>query len=408
MLARLRRAALGAAAALACACAAPSPTPRAAAAPSPEREPQVPGARATAPTGTPGTAASDGPASTAEDEEEDDESEEESVDDVEAELPPDATIAPPHPLDRVSNEEVDRRVASALESLGPMSIGKPNAGRLLNGAAMPEGEGWDVVAPGAAFGTEEMIQALTTAISSVGRQFPNTPRLPIGDISAKTGGHLPPHLSHQSGRDADIGYYYLDGERWYRRANEKNLDLPRTWALVRAFITQTDVEMLLIDHSIQRLLRDYAERAGEDREWLQLVFKGKGAVPSLIRHAPGHATHLHVRLYSPVAQETGRRAYAALVKHGKIPVGSTYATIVAKKGDTLAKLAKRYKTTIPAIRRANGLRGSVIQAKKSYRIPTSYRAPPAVSTARVAIPPRRLPSRDPRPARPGSPELASP
>jgi len=328
------------------------------------------------------------------DEESNDEDEDEgapSDDSFDVEPPAGQAITPPHPLDGVSDAEIERRLVASPASLGSMSIGKPNAGLLFNGLAMPEGDGWKVVAPGEAYGTEETIDYLRSAIRAVAAEFPDSPQLSVGDISGRNGGYLSPHMSHQSGRDVDIGFYYLDGTGWYRRATAQNLDTVRTWAFVRALIAHTDVEMILIDHSVQALLRAEAEREGEDREWLDGVFRGKGALPPIIRHAPGHATHLHVRFYSPIAQETGRRAYAALLRHQMIHVGPSYAVHVAKKGDTLATLAKRYGTTVMAIRRANGLKSNVIQAKKSYRIPERGKAPPSLARGPIAIPPRRLP-----------------
>jgi penicillin-insensitive murein endopeptidase len=213
----------------------------------------------------------------------------------------------------------------------------------------------------------------------------------IGHISGKNGGYLKPHLSHQSGRDVDLGYYYLGGSRWYARADAQNLDRDRTWALVRAIVTETDVELLLIDRSIQSLLVEYAESKGEDKEWLELLFRGKGSVPPIIRHASGHATHLHARFYNPIATETGRRCYAALVNQGLVRPGAAFVMHVAKKGETLAELAKRYGTTVKAIRHANGLKSTVIQAKKAYKIPQSGHAPPSLSPGPAGIPPRRLP-----------------
>jgi penicillin-insensitive murein endopeptidase len=326
------------------------------------------------------------------DEEGSTEEDEGAVDDAfDEEPPPDATLAPPHPLADVNDAELERRLLAKPASLGSMSIGKPSAGLLFNGVPMPPGNEWTVVAPGQSYGTEETIQYLATAIRAVTARFPDSPKIQIGDISARSGGYLSPHLSHQAGRDADVGYYYLDGSGWYRRATAQNLDVGRSWALVRALVTRTDVEMVLIDHSVQALLRAEAERIGEDRDWLDGLFKGKGALPPIIRHAPGHATHLHARFFSPIAQETGRRAYAALLRHQMIRVGPQFAVYVARKGDTLAKVAKRFGTTVPAIRRANGLKSSVIQAKKSYRIPEKGKAPPSLSRGPIAIPPRRLP-----------------
>ena len=76
----------------------------------------------------------------------------------------------------------------------------------------------------------------------------------LSHIGNQDGGYLRPHHSHQSGRDADVGYYYKGGPRSFVRASEENLDLPRTWALVKAAIKETTVEMILIDRSVQRIL----------------------------------------------------------------------------------------------------------------------------------------------------------
>jgi len=313
------------------------------------------------------------------------------ADDGEVEPPPDATVLPPHPLAHLSDEEFAARVKSAPESLGSMSVGRPSAGRLLNAVRLEEGPGLTVVAPGSAWATEETARALDRVLAVVAARHPGTPRLPVGDVSARPGGPLAPHLSHQSGRDVDIGYYHRDGVRWYRRATPENLDLDRQWTLSRALVTETDVEMILMDATLLRALREHAASRGESAEWLELLFRGRGGLPPLFRHAPGHATHVHVRFYSPVAQETGRRAFPTLIALGKIPVGPVFVTHVARKGDTLERIARRYGTTVRAIRRANGLGSTLIQAKKSYRIPLRRSAPPGVVAGPVRIPPRRLP-----------------
>jgi murein endopeptidase len=367
-----------------------SPAAARAATPAPGRDTRS----AAAPHASEAHAALSGTRDDAPDTDDADEDDEEGVDDsFDTEPPRDATITPPHPFANVSDAELEHRLVANPASLGSVSIGKPSAGLLFNGKVMPNDDaGWTVVAGGQAFGTEETLEYLETAIHTVSERFPGSPKVSIGDISARGGGYLSPHLSHQSGRDADVGYYYLDGAGWYRRATAQNLDVTRTWALVRALITRTDVEMILIDHSVQALLRTEAERSDPDSDWLDSIFRGRNGLPPLIRHAPGHATHLHVRFWNPIAQETGRRIYPALVRHGMIHVGPAFAVHVAKKGDTLVELAKRYGTTVRAIRRANGLKSNVIMAKKSYRIPERGKAPPAVTRGPVTIPPRRLPS----------------
>lgn len=297
----------------------------------------------------------------------------------------------PHPLDALSDEEVRARVKDDLSELGSMSLGRPSGGSLVNAVPMPADDGWVVVDASHAYGTTETVENLSKVIALVAEEHPGTPPLHIGHISGKHGGPLSPHLSHQAGRDVDLGYYYLEGSKWYQPANAQNLDVKRTWSLVRAIIVETDVEFILIDRSLHPLLRRHAEAKGESRAWLDDLFKGTpGRTSPLIRHTKGHATHMHVRFWNPLAQETARRCYTALIQEEKIKPPTYMVSHRAKKGDSLLKLAKQYGTTVKAIQRANGLRTTKIFAKRTYKIPRS--GPAAIEVgARAVIPARRLP-----------------
>jgi penicillin-insensitive murein endopeptidase len=297
----------------------------------------------------------------------------------------------PHPLDDWSEARLESAVEQDLASLGSMSLGRPNAGALLNGLQAEASELYRVVDPRHAFGTRETLDYLARALQQVHRTWPDTPPLDLGHISAERGGPLSPHLSHQSGRDVDISFYYSTGARWYARASEKNLDLSRTWAFVRALVTETDIEMILVDHSIQALLLKYALAHGEDEEWAKSLFQGTsgGRLP-IVRHAPGHATHLHLRFYNPIAQETARRAHAALIQRKILPPLVTFVRHRARRGDTLGKLSKRYGVSVEAIKAANGLRSSRIREKRNYRIPVRANGA-ARTTKKLGVPTRRLP-----------------
>jgi penicillin-insensitive murein endopeptidase len=73
-----------------------------------------------------------------------------------------------------------------------------------------------------------------------------------------------------------------------------------------------------------------------------------------------------------------------------------------RKGETLGMLARKYGTSVDAIKRANGLRSNLIRAKQSYRIPRAGTAP-VVRAQPVAIPRRSLPPHAPtRPTPPAS------
>jgi murein endopeptidase len=298
-----------------------------------------------------------------------------------------------HPLLGKGNAEIERMVQSDLASLGSMSFGTATRGGLINAVFLPNDSRWVSVDPSHAWGTEETIDYLVTAIDAVHAEFPDSHPLFIGDLSRQRGGYLQPHLSHQSGKDVDVSYFYTRDPKWYARATASNLDRQRSWAIIRAIISRTDVQYIFIDRRVQRLLRSYAEAIGEDREWLESVFDGIPGEPAIIRHEPGHDTHFHVRFFNPVAEETARRCYTALVQHKKLLPMRYNVTHKAKRGDTLTGIAKKYGTTVAALMRANNMRKSTIQADKTYLIPRNGGAVPA---APLQVPPRRVPP----PARP--------
>jgi murein endopeptidase len=275
------------------------------------------------------------------------------------------------------------------ESLGSLSIGSPDAGLLLNPIAFPEGPFWRIRNPVETYATAETIAFISAAVETVDQQFPGGPRLVIGDMSRADGGRLNRHRSHQSGRDADIGLYYRTGEAAdFVRGTAKNLDVARTWALVRAFVVETDVERVFVDRSIQRLLYAHALSIGEDGAWLDDIFGRRTAgVGAIIQHEKRHQDHLHVRFYNRRAQGCGRIAYPHLVSAGVLP-GPT-VTHRVRSGETLSHLASRYGTSTAAIRAANGLRGNNLRVGRRYVIPV--RRVPTASEP-VVVPPRRLPA----------------
>lgn len=295
-------------------------------------------------------------------------------------------------LEHLSDDELAKRIDRDIESLGSMSLGRPNAGALVNGVQLPEGDHWEVVVPHSAWATEETIDYLITAIEHVNAGFPDSHKAYVGDMSRELGGPLRPHRSHQSGRDVDVGYYYLpDKAAWYQRASARTLDIERTWAFVRALLTETDVEMMFIDLRVQQLLKEHALAEGEDPDWLDEVFQYRSkrlARTHLIRHTWGHASHIHVRFYNPHAQELGRRCYAQLVDRGLITPRHRYVRYHARAGDSLATVASRAGTSVTALRQMNGLRSGGLVAGRNYLVPLRGRV---ALVREVLIPPRLLP-----------------
>lgn len=187
---------------------------------------------------------------------------------------------------------------------GSLSVGSPTRGSLHGGAVLSPGDG--LVLEGAYhWGTELAVRSLERAVRQVRACHPGSPDLHIGDLSREHGGWLRPHRSHQSGLDADVGYYYLDDSGWYQHATAKNLDRRRTWALIRALVDGGAVDMIFIDRSVQEILRAYVR--AEDPEGLRLFQPKNKPREGVIRHAWGHATHMHVRFSDPASVERGAK-----------------------------------------------------------------------------------------------------
>ncbi len=288
--------------------------------------------------------------------------------------------APTSPLLALSAAELEQHYKKDPVSVGPLALGTPNAGALVNGVPMPKSDKWIVQDPSCAWGTQETIDNIVRSIEKVVAEHPNTPPLAIGHISAKRGGHLSPHKSHQSGRDVDLGYYHSPPKSVFVKGNEQNLDLERTYALIKTIVTETETDLVLVDTSIQRLLVRYAQTHGEDEAFIDHLFQVRDKHPRpLVRHARGHANHLHVRFSSPIAQTLGRRAEAFLKREKVAPphVGQTYVMHKARNGDTLVMLAKHYATTVEAIQSANSLKTIDLKIGRTYKIPVPK--PPATA-----------------------------
>jgi penicillin-insensitive murein DD-endopeptidase len=214
-------------------------------------------------------------------------------------------------------------LAPPLEHRDSVSCGCANRGALAGGIELAV-QGFAHVIPepwaarGHRFATAELVGALERASAAVSIAHPGAV-LGVADPSAEHGGALPGHRSHQSGRDADLLFYALDPDgnpmppdgympvytrtgrasyarapQWTRNIPERYFDLARNWALVRALLTDPEVEVdrIFVSHRIRRWLLDYAEERGEPEELRQR------AALALRRpsKAASHDDHLHLRI----------------------------------------------------------------------------------------------------------------
>lgn len=183
----------------------------------------------------------------------------------------------------------------------PRSVGAPNKGRLRNGVPLPEGDHWRLRQRRArAYGSEHSVEALVMALEAYGEAFPDSEPVRLGDLSARNGGRLSPHVSHRTGRDVDIGYVLKPGtrgDRYWQSANEKTFDVEKNWFLIRALIETGRVQRIFLSGRLQRQLMARARTELSDAE-MQRYFRPANPDPttrSIIRHWRGHRDHMHVR-----------------------------------------------------------------------------------------------------------------
>ncbi len=187
---------------------------------------------------------------------------------------------------------------STLEEFAP---GDEDRGKLKGGLLLPQGKHYFLKTPSYAWGTAGTIKAILAAVSRYKQRSSGGPKVHFGDISRRGGGPLRGHRSHQTGRDIDVGYV-LRGERAdetkFVSAGKSNLDVSRTWALVKAFIDTNQIRYIFVDYGIQELLYEHARKRGSSEETLDELFqfpRGRGRHHGIIRHWKGHRNHFHVR-----------------------------------------------------------------------------------------------------------------
>lgn len=217
-------------------------------------------------------------------------------------------------------KHVSERIARAAP-MGPAalrfgrSLGSPTAGRLIGGTHLLETEYLRIEPADTAgdlrWGLEPLVTMLDRAARTVRRQFPGVV-MSVGHLSRAGGGDVEQHRSHESGRDADVGFFV-------RSAADRQLLAPhfvpfradgsaptwpgayfddaKNWALVAALIgdPEAHVTHLFVAAPLRARLLAYAEHAGAPQETrmraAELMQQPHGVLP--------HDDHFHVRIGCP-------------------------------------------------------------------------------------------------------------
>jgi murein endopeptidase len=181
------------------------------------------------------------------------------------------------------------------------SVALPSAGSLEGALPMVEGPGRELKAiPWKSWGSQTTVAILDHILTDWAERGPTVQPILVGNMASRNGGRLPPHSTHQSGRDVDLGYPQKlpPGEvlNW-REMTAQNLDAAECWELLFLLASTGTVEVIYIDTSIQKLLHEHAVAKkllgqAQLRDWLE--YGSRGGNP-LVQHVKGHTDHLHVR-----------------------------------------------------------------------------------------------------------------
>jgi penicillin-insensitive murein endopeptidase len=213
-----------------------------------------------------------------------------------------------------AHAESPRALASSKASL---SVGYPNDGSIVRAKRLRASPHLVILEKSKerVYGYPSLVLMLQRSAKQIAKAFKGA-KLVVGDLSAKDGGPLSGHHSHQSGRDADIAFYARDPRGRVvqpkkfvaygadGKAKDKSglvFDDALNWALVESFAKdhRAGLAYIFISKPLKARLLAYANRHPKHRknvEKVQALFvQPDGAEP--------HDDHFHVRIRCPKGQE---------------------------------------------------------------------------------------------------------
>jgi penicillin-insensitive murein endopeptidase len=244
------------------------------------------------------------------------------------------------------------RTAAAHMRLGPAalrfgrSLGSPTEGRLVGGMHLDETSYIRVepadVAGDVRWGLEPLVLMIDRAARLVQHQFPGW-ITSVGHLSRLGGGDVDQHRSHESGRDADVGFFVRSAKGRQLLAPHfvafrgdgtaptwpgAYFDDAKNWALVASLVEDAEAHVthLFVAAPLRARLLSYAEHIGAPAavrlRAAEVMQQPHGTLP--------HDDHFHVRIGCP-AQMTGCVENPAPRFHGT-EAGRVIATAARPRG----------------------------------------------------------------------------
>jgi penicillin-insensitive murein endopeptidase len=194
------------------------------------------------------------------------------------------------------------------------TVGVPHNGVLTESSELPKGgDGFQRFRPNSPvyFGLPRLVRAIERAANAVQEKLPGGAPLVVGDLSAETGGKIPRHNSHRTGRDVDFlffvttpsgiprknpGFFALgeDGLVRFPDGTYGVLDVERQWLFFRELLTDSeiDVQFLFMSRELEARVVQYALAKETD---LALIWHAQTVMLQPGDSLP-HADHVHLRI----------------------------------------------------------------------------------------------------------------
>lgn len=192
------------------------------------------------------------------------------------------------------------------------SIGDTRDGYLINGQTIPMPGNTVRQLPvqyerGIAYATHDFVKLITDTAAAMQKKYPGTV-LYLGNMSNREGGDIPYSVSHNSGRDGDIGFYYLNEKGKF--AHPQNLyklrrnlkvntpdgmltfDLEKNTTLIEILLTHPKIHVQFI--FLAKYIRSAIHR--------ELINRGASEdllarFEETVQVQAAHNDHYHIRIY---------------------------------------------------------------------------------------------------------------
>jgi penicillin-insensitive murein endopeptidase len=215
-----------------------------------------------------------------------------------------------------TNQELPEKYRKAPYAVMSLSVGSPSSGWQLRAKRLrPSAQLWiqDQSVP-YSFGHPSLVLMLYRTAKQIARQTPGSVLL-VGDLSREFGGPLSGHRSHQSGLDADVGFFVTDARGHAVNARKLvtfdasgkardgsgvRFDDYRNWLLVQLWLkdSRAELEHVFVASHLRKRLLDFARSRPAFQKYVadaaQFLRQPSNGLP--------HDDHFHIRIACPEGQ----------------------------------------------------------------------------------------------------------